>query len=57
MASVKAQRCSKLVAFGAKTLAESLQEIAKSTPKELTTLLGLLFGVPDFQANLFLCLI
>ena len=29
MASVKAERCSKLVAFGAKTLAESLQEIAK----------------------------
>jgi len=30
MASVKADRCCKLVAFGAKTLAKSLQEIAKN---------------------------
>ena len=30
MASVKANRCCKLVAFGAKTLAKSLQEIAKN---------------------------
>ena len=30
MASVKAERCCKLVAFGAKTLAKSLQEIAKN---------------------------
>ena len=28
MASVKADRCSKLVAFGARTLAKSLQELA-----------------------------
>jgi len=30
MASVKAERCSKLVAFGARTLAKSLEEIAKN---------------------------
>ncbi len=30
MASVKAERCSKLVAFGGRTLATSLQEIAKA---------------------------
>ncbi len=30
MASVKAKRCSKLVEFGARTLAKSLQEIAKN---------------------------